>query len=469
MTLSTSTRPSVQEALQTFIHAYNQRTQTSKARAQTYRTVLADRRLSDGFCHPLKELVYPIVGHHGEGSRFWDIDQNEYLDLAMGFGTALFGHNPPFIRAAIAERLDCGFALGPQSDLAGEVAQLICDLTKMERVTFCNTGTEAVMTALRLARAATGRQKIAFFSRSYHGHSDGTLLEQGMEAGQPQTIPSALGVPTTLAETTLVLDYGEPSALAEITAHADDLAAVLVEPVQDACPDLQPQAFLQDLRSLTHAKGIALIFDEMLTGFRIHPGGAQAWFGIDADIATYGKIIGGGLPIGVIAGKGTYMDRIDGGAWTFGENSAPTVEKTFFAGTYCKHPLSMAAALAVLTHLKECGPALQQSLNNKTERFISSMNHYFHSEDLPIQLANFGSLFNVISDRTASEKHAPSQALPPERIVFELMNYHLIYRGIYLLSGGGFLSTAHTDADCDRVLEAVRDTVRELRESGLLP
>ncbi|WP_017317672.1 aspartate aminotransferase family protein [Mastigocladopsis repens] len=462
---STSSLNTRQEKhLETLIARYTKRTQTSKQLTQTYRPVLADVRGSAGFRSAIKEMVYPIVGKRAFGSRMWDVDGNEYIDLIMGFGVNLFGHNPPFIQEAIAERLEQGIHIGPQSDIAGEVAELICELTGMERVTISNTGTEAVMTALRLARAATGRDKIALFSGSYHGHFDGTLAKVQKVDETLQTVPKALGVPQNIIADILVLEYGNPQSLEIIKAHEQELAAVIVEPVQNSRPDLQPKEFLQQLRQLTQESGIVLIFDEMLTGFRIHPGGAQAWFGIEADIATYGKIVGGGMPIGIIAGKATYMDRIDGGMWNYGDESLPQVKTTLFAGTYCKHPLAMAAARAVLKYLKIQGPTLQQNLNERTSQFIKTLNTYFEEDKVPIRLANFGSIFNSVplgksasSDNSASAKN------------MDLIYYHLIDRGIFIKSGGGLLSTAHTDEDLDCIVQAVKDSVKELREGGFLP
>lgn len=461
--VSTTNLNSQQQQLENFIAHYTKRTQTSKQLTQAYRSVLADRRGSAGFRTTFKEMVYPIIGKYASGSKIWDIDGNEYIDLVMGFGVNLFGHNPPFIKEAIQERLEQGIHIGPQSDLAGEVAQLFCEITGMERVTFSNTGTEAVMTALRLARATTGRQKIAMFANSYHGHFDGTLVKRQKLDDNLVVVPSYPGVLPNVFQDILVLDYGDFKSLEVIKAYQHELAAVLVEPIQDERPDVQPREFLLQLREITKKSGIALIFDEILTGFRIHLGGAQAWFGVDADIATYGKIVGGGLPIGIIAGKATYMDRIDGGMWSYGDTSFPPVEPTFFAGTYCKHPLAMAAARAVLKYLKSQGNALQQQLNERTSLFVEKLNTYFQEDAVPIQLVNCGSMFNYFSikDTDASEQSSSDN--------IDLIFYYLLHRGVFIFSGGGLLSTAHTDEDLEYIIQAVKDSIRELRESGFLP
>lgn len=449
-----------QQHIEALIARYTQRTQKSKQLAQAHRSVWADRRAFTNFRSEIKEMSYPIVGDRSVGSRFWDIDGNEYVDLAMGFGVHFFGYNPPFIAAAVQEQIAQGVHVGPQSKIAGEVAQLICELTGVERVTFSNTGTEAVMTAVRLARATTGRTKIAMFGSSYHGHFDGVLaVADSAENGQLRSAPMAPGVLQSMVDDVLVLTYDAPQSLEIIKAHAHELAAVLVEPVPSRQPNLQPKAFLQQLRHLTLEAGIALIFDECITGFRLHPGGAQAWFGIEADIVIYGKLVGGGMPIGIIAGKSIYMDRIDGGLWRYGDDSYPEVETTFFAGTFCKHPLAMSAARAVLKHLKMYGSALQEQVNQRTSRLAETLNTYFSEEGLPIQVWYCGSVFRFVLLGNFSYLHQPLE--------MDLLVHHLIEKGVYIWEGRScFLSTAHSEEDIDRVIQAVKDSVEELQKGG---
>ena len=447
-----------QQYLQKFIHNYNQRTQKSKQIAQQNRSFFADHKASIIFTIPFKEICYPIVGARSLGSKIWDIDGNEYLDFSMGYGVNLFGHNPPFIKQAIKEQLDRGIHLGLGAEIACEVAQMICELTKMERVALSNTGTEAVMTAIRLARTATNRYKIAMFSGSYHGHFDGTLVKTKIVDGIRQTLPIAPGIPPSIVEDILVLDYGNPESLNLIEQHRDELAAVLVEPVQTSHPQLQPQEFLQQLRQLTQETRIVLIFDEMVTGFRIHPGGAQAWFNIEADLATYGKIVGGGMPIGVIAGKAIYMDGIDGGMWNYGDDSYPQGKKTFFAGTYCKHPLAMATAHAILKQLKSQGSSLQQHLTQRTSQLVETLNTYFAEDRLPLKMVNFGSLFAV----EFTENHLFLNT------VGLLLYDNLIHKGVFFRENGGFLSTAHTDEDLNYLIRAIKKSIEDLQEAGLL-
>jgi amino acid adenylation domain-containing protein len=439
--------------LEALIERYTRRTSKSKELTQAYRSVWADNRASAGFRFSIKEMLYPVIGTHSSGSRVWDVDGNEYIDLTMGFGVNLFGHDAPFIKQALKEQIERGIQLGPQSDLAGPVAQLINELTGMERVAFCNSGTEAVMTALRLARTATGRAKVALFAGSYHGLYDGTLARPQATDEDLRSIPMSPGITAGAVEDVLVLDYDSPRSLEILRANVSQLAAVLVEPVQSRRPDLHPKAFLQQLRELTHEVGAALIFDEVITGFRIHPGGAQAWFGIQADLATYGKIVGGGMPIGIVAGRAVYMDGIDGGMWSYEDHSYPSATTTFFAGTFCKHPLAMAAAQAVLTHLKAEGADLQKRLNERTARLAERLNGYFVQNDVPLRVVYFGSLFRFAFTGN-----------------MDLLFYHLMEKGIYIWEGRNcFLSTAHTDEDIESVIRAVEESVEEMRAGGFMP
>ncbi|MBF0426015.1 MAG: aminotransferase class III-fold pyridoxal phosphate-dependent enzyme, partial [Magnetococcales bacterium] len=380
--------PTQQAYLDAFTARYIKRTAGSQRRAKEDRAAWADVRSLMGMRPETKALSYAIISGVAQGSGFTDIDGNDYIDLANGFGAHLFGHGAPFLMTAIQEQLHRGIHLGPQSDLSGEVARRLCALTGMERIAYCCTGTEAVMAAIRLARAATGRTKIAMFSGSYHGHSDGVLVMAGKVDGQACTVPMVPGVPPGPAGETLILNYDKPDALEMIRAHATELAAVLVEPVPSRQPNLQPKAFLHQLRALTSELDIPLIFDEMITGLRMTAGGAQAWFGVQADIATYGKILGGGLPMGVVAGKARFIDQVDGGAWNLDDpTSFPQVETTVAgAGTFRRHPLALAAARAVLVHLEQEGPALYDRLNARTAQLEETLNTFFATKNVPVRI-----------------------------------------------------------------------------------
>ncbi|PNQ41088.1 hybrid non-ribosomal peptide synthetase/type I polyketide synthase, partial [Ralstonia solanacearum] len=430
-----------------FIARYTERTRASKALVQRYRPVLADNRVSAGFRFSIKEMLYPVVSERSEGAYLWDPDGNAYIDLTMGFGVNLFGHRPDFVQQALDAQLKTGLELGPQTRLAGEVAELVTRLTGLERVAFCNSGTEAIMLALRLARTVTRRDKIVMFAGSYHGWSDDTL----MVADGAGTAAMAPGLQPGASAHTIVLEYGSPESLARIREHAHELAAVLVEPVQSRRPHWQPREFLQALRELTREHGIALIFDDIIMGFRLHPGGTQAWYGIEADMATYGKVIGGGMPAGMVAGSATYLDAVDGGQWRYGDASYPQADTTFYAGTFCKHPLMLVAARAVLQRLVQEGPALQETLNARTAELVRRLNQVFADARVPVRAVHCGSSFRLL-------EASPS---------IDLLYYHLLAGGLYIWEGRGmFLSTAHSDADVDRVVEIFADSVRAMLDGG---
>ena len=381
--------------LEGLIQRLNQRSPKSKALTQANRSHLADPRTVAGFRLPWKELVYPVVVERSLGSRVWDIDGNEWLDITMGFGVSLFGHAPRFITEAVQERLASGYEIGPQTALAGEVAALICELTGMKRVAFCNTGSEAVLAALRTARTVTGRSRVATFVGDYHGIFDEMLGRRVGTGPHQRTIPIAPGIPPRMVEDVLMLEYGDEVSLESIREHAHELAAVLVEPVQSRHPGLQPVEFLRALRKITTECDVPLIFDEMITGFRCHLGGVQALYDIRADITTYGKVIGGGFPIGVVAGRRHFMDALDGGMWRYGDASMPEAGVTWFAGTFVRHPVALAAARAALLHMQSCGPELQTQLNARTSAFVDDLNRLLTERGAPIRLEHFSSFFLV--------------------------------------------------------------------------
>ena len=444
------------KALDDLIDHYCRRTQKSKLMTQQHRSHFADPRTVAGFQPLWKEISYPIITNRSQGSKVWDVDGNEYIDVTLGFGTNLFGHSPAFIRRAMEQQLKKGIEIGPQSPLAGEVASLICEFSGMDRATFCNTGSEAVLGALRAARTVSGKNKIVLFEGDYHGVNDEVLVRSNTVKGERRSFPLAPGIPPEMVKNVIVLEYGNFESLDVIKTHAPELAAVLVEPVQSRRPELQPKEFLLALRSLTEEAGVGLIFDEVITGFRIHPGGAQAWFGLNADMVTYGKIVGGGMPIGVIAGKSSYMDSFDGGMWQFGDDSFPEVGVTFFAGTFVRHPLTMSAAHVVLNHLKEQGPKLQETLNRKTADLANQVNSYFEKQMVPIRMTYFGS--NFYFNHSDDLKY------------FSLFFHFLRNRGLHIWEGRPyFLSTAHSDEDIERIIDIFKKSADDIQAGGFLP
>ena len=450
------------EDIETFVKAYTERTAGSKRFAERHRAYHVDKSsIAFGSTPETQALTYPIVVDRASGSKLWDIDGNVYTDILQGLGANLFGHNPDFVREALVARMQDGFPIGVQTEMVGEVAKLLVKLTGMPRVCFSNTGTEAIMTAIRIARAKTGRSKVAVFTDSYHGHVDtvlmrATLLEYarkklvrrfdgrilGRVAGKflaTQAVPASVGIPKSVSKDVLVLEYGNPKSLDVIRSNRRKLAAVLVEPVQSRHPERQPKAFLHDLREVTQDGDIALIFDEMVTGFRVHAGGAQAHFEVEADLATYSKIVGGGLPLSVVAGRDAYMDCLQPCGLGSRDKTA------FFAGTFCKHPLSLAASHAVLSHLIETGPGLHDDLNVRTEAMVGRLNERAQAASIPVRFTHFGSFFAIAMSQSE---------ITPEAI--NRLSYHLLHKGIHLRGGdrGGFLTTAHSEADIDKIVDA---------------
>jgi amino acid adenylation domain-containing protein len=439
--------------LDAFIRRYVERTQRSKAYTQQHRGHLADPRVVNGFRPLLKEIIYQLVVERSLGSKVWDLDGNEYVDALNGFGMNLFGWQPDFVVEAVRRQIDLGYEIGPQHPLAGEVARQVCELTGFDRAALCNTGSEAVMGTVRVARTVTGRDTLVIFTGSYHGIFDEVIVRGTRTL---RSVPAAPGILRNTAENVLVLDYGTPESLAIIRERASSIAAVLVEPVQSRRPDFQPREFLQELRAITSDAGALLIFDEVVTGFRAHPRGAQAVLGIDADLASYGKVVGGGFPIGVIAGKRQYMDALDGGGWQYGDDSIPTVGVTYFAGTFVRHPLALAAADAVLKHLIAAGAGLQERLNARTDAFVDDLNGFSGGVGAPIKVTHFASVWRI----NFLEDH------PLQDLLFAMMRS----RGIHVLDNFPcFFTTAHSEADFVAIGNAFKESVLELQEAEFLP
>jgi glutamate-1-semialdehyde aminotransferase len=339
----------------------------------------------------------------------------------------MFGYMPDFIKEACHKQIDTSVEIGPMHPLAAEVSKLLCELTGAERAAVCNTGSEAVLGAMRMARTVTGRSLIISFSGSYHGINDEVIIRGSKSK---KSYPGAPGIMPEAVQNMLVLDYGTPESLEIIKQRCHEAAAMLVEPVQSRRMEFRPVDFLREVRRITQENGTALIFDEVITGFRTHPNGTQALFGIQADIGTYGKVIGGGMPVGAMIGKSEWMDALDGGHWQFGDDSVPPAGVTYFAGTFVRHPLTMAAMKASLLYMKNEGPALQERLNTVTEDMVARVNGLFDKYQLPYRWVNFGSAFKTKYDESVNYTE----------LFFMLMRYH----GVHVLDFPHFITTAHT-------------------------
>ncbi|WP_179321073.1 polyketide synthase [Winogradskyella helgolandensis] len=441
-----------QQFLDDLTVAYNKKTEASKFYSEKHRPHMSDPRVVSGFKPLTKELVYPIVIEKSSGNKLWDIDGNQYIDALSGFGSCLLGYQPEFIKEALHDQIELGFEVGPQHPLAGEVCEMLCEMTGHDRAALCNTGSEAVLGAMRIARTVTGKSLIVAFSRSYHGITDEVLVRGSR---MKKTFPAAPGIMPEAVQNMLILDYGTEESLQIIRDRIDELAAVLVEPIQSRRPEFQPVEFLKEVSNITKTSNAALIFDEIITGFRMHPQGIQGLFGIKADLATYGKVIGGGVSIGAILGSDKYMDALDGGAWQFGDDSFPEVGVTYFAGTFVRHPLALASTKASLIHLKENGPELQDDLADKAERLATELNTYFKNHNLPIVINYFRSLWRI----------AFLEEIPYAELVFVILRS----KGIHIMEGFPcYMTTAYTEGDVDQIINSIKESIEELIKVGIL-
>jgi glutamate-1-semialdehyde 2,1-aminomutase len=410
---------------------------------------------------------FPMVIKRAKGSRIWDADDNEYLDCMLGFSVMILGNAPEEVEAAIREALPRGTHYGQCHEHEYAFARLFCDLVPgVDKVSFCNSGTEATMYALRLARGATGRPLIAKFEGGYHGTHDFLAVSFG-RAGltpevlgpieDPRTIPESPGLVEGAWRDTIVLPYNHPAAFDKIRRHADRLAGVIIEPVQGAAGTIPAdRSFLEQLRSLTRELGVFLIFDEVITGFRLAPGGAREYYGVIPDVSTYGKIAGGGLPFGALGGSAEAMQ------WM--EYDPGLRHSILVAGTFNGNPLVTAAGSAVLRRLKD-ERQIYSRLTAMGERFREAVNRFAAEGGYPAVATGVTSMFAV-------------HAVPgPIRSIRDLdggnhaisTGLGLLYRknGLHVTPSHGFISAAHTDEDITRLIEIYKAAMEELRAQRL--
>jgi len=390
----------------------------------------------------------PLVLERGAGADVWDVDGRRYVDYIGAWGPAILGHAHPTVVAAVVEAARNGFALGATHPLEIELGEAIRNaMPSIERLRFTSSGTEAVMSAIRLARAATGRDLVVKFAGGYHGHADGLLVEAGSGVAT-QGIPGSAGVPEATAALTLVLPYNDPEAFSLAFAqHPEKIAAVIVEPVAANVGVVPPAAgFLEHLREATRADGALLIFDEVITGFRVGPGGAQDRFGIRPDLTTLGKIIGGGMPIGAYGGRADLMDLVA---------PAGTV---YQAGTLSGHPLTMAAGIATLAELTE---ERYVELEERSDALASGLRAAATQAGRAVSIARVGSLLTVFFRPTAPRNAA--EALTADRSAYARFFGAMLDRGILLPPSqfeAWFVSMAHRATALEATLDAARAAFR---------
>ncbi|CAN5680354.1 glutamate-1-semialdehyde 2,1-aminomutase [soil metagenome] len=413
---------------------------------------------------------FPFLATHGRGARLYDVDENEYIDCTLGFGSNLLGHAHPVVVEAIRESALRGTAFGTPHPAEGELARLLVDMIPCaEQVTFCNSGSEATLNAIRIARAVTGRTRIAKFEGGYHGWYDAVLgsithdPERAGPADAPEFVGHSIGVPPENTVHTLVLPFNHQSALDTIRREASTLAVVLVEGIQGAGGAIPvEQWFLRELRRVCTECGVLLLIDEIITGFRLAAGGAQEYFGVTADLATYSKAVGAGLPLGIIAGTHDVM-RVLGST---GNPVRDRLEKVYYGGTFNGNVQAMAVGVAVLRYLR-AHPDVYGQLNALGHAVRQGLRQVVEKEGYPVTVLGDGSLF---MSRMVTHPVRSHRDFAGERTSAYLQMFpRLLRHGVFLPNAHfGLVSTAHTDDDVARIVEAHARVFEELRELRLL-
>lgn len=385
--------------------------------------------------------TYPRFLEKGLGSHVWDVDGKEYIDLICSWGPLILGHCQENVEQAVAKAIRMGLSFGAPTAAEVEMAQLVCRMTGVEMVRMVNSGTEAVMSALRLARGATGRSKIIKFAGCYHGHSDSMLVKAGSGALTGGS-PDSAGVPAEIAGDTLTASYNDlESVEALLRANPGQVAAVIVEPVAANMGVVPPMpGFLQGLRALCDQYGSLLIFDEVITGFRLAPGGAQEYFGVRADLVTYGKIIGGGMPVGAYGGSRKLMEMV-----------AP-LGPVYQAGTLSGNPVAMAAGLAQLKILSS-HPEIYDRLERQGAMLQAGLQKALSR--VPARVNRVGSLLTVFFTDKPVTSYEGARSSDLNR--FRQWYLGLLERGVYAAPSqfeAMFLSDAHRDEDIREIIEA---------------
>ncbi len=393
----------------------------------------------------------PVVIAYGRGPHVFDVDGRRYVDYVCGYGPMILGHAPPRVAEVVAAAAQRGTAYGATSELEIELARLICEaVPSMELVRFVNSGTEATMSALRLARAATGRDAIVKFEGGYHGHADGLLVRAGSGAAT-LSLPDSSGVPAAYAAETLLAPYNDIEAVqALFEAEGDRIAAVILEPVAANMGVVPPApGFLEGLREVTTKHGALLIFDEVITGFRLHYGAAQTLLNVTPDITCLGKIIGGGLPVAAYGGRRDLMEQI-----------AP-LGPVYQAGTLSGNPLAMAAGIVTLEMLRP--EVVYQRLEITSVYLEDTLRRAARAAEVPVRLNRVGSIMTVFF--TAEEVTDYAGALKTDRDRYAAYFRGMLDRGVFLAPSqfeAMFVSTTHGDDEIAATGEAAEASLRAL-------
>jgi glutamate-1-semialdehyde-2,1-aminomutase len=403
-----------------------------------------------------------------KGSKVIDVDGNEYVDITMAYGPLILGHSHPIAVKAIQEACTSGTVY----DIAHEPEVIMAELMVesipcAERVTFSNSGTEATMHAMRIARARTGKEKIAKFEGGYHGVHDYALVSGLLSSPvgsleDPGSVADNPGIPRAIVDSMITLSYDVSSSLDKIRRHQDELAAVIIEPVPSSYL-VDMGEFLHALRSVTEECGVLLILDEVISGYRLAYGGAQEYFGVIPDLATYGKIIGGGLPVGAVAGSADAMQPLI----TTGNPLQDIEEKLLTVGTFSGNPLTMTVGRAVVEHLRD-NPGIYEHINGLADRIKSQVHEFAREERFPLRLLGLGSWF--IPHFLAEDPKNPRDLRGVEGLVRqELLCQYMRYHGVYLPDlHTGFICSEHTEEDANTIVGAFKKSLLGMKEDGWL-
>ncbi|HJP59843.1 MAG TPA: glutamate-1-semialdehyde 2,1-aminomutase [Gemmatimonadaceae bacterium] len=390
----------------------------------------------------------PVVVDRGEGSHIWDVDDKEYIDFVLSWGPLILGHASPIVLEALEQAMQKGTSFGMPTELEVKLGELIRQrLPHIEMMRFVSSGTEATMSAIRLARAFTGRNAILKFEGCYHGHADSFLVRAGSGVAT-LGLPDSPGVPDALASLTLTAPFNDLDATRHLAErNQSSLAAIIVEPIVGNSGFIAPDAgFLEGLRSLAGDVGALLIFDEVMTGFRIAPGGARERFGVTADLTTLGKVIGGGLPVALYGGRKEIMERI-----------APA-GPVYQAGTLSGNPLAMAAGIATLTALT---PGLHSIIEKRTSALVEGLQKIADEVGVPFTADCAGSMWGFFFSSRPVRNFADAKASDVN--MFRRFFHAALERGIYLAPSAFeacFMSAAHSDDDIVIALDRMREAMR---------
>jgi len=394
----------------------------------------------------------PIFFQRGFGPFLYDEDGNRYIDYVASWGPLIAGHAHPAVIQAVQETVERGLGFGAPTVLEVAMAERLCVLMpSLERVRMVNSGTEATMSAIRLARGCTGRDKIVKFEGCYHGHSDSLLIKAGSGA-LTLGVPSSAGVPLSLAEHTWTLRYNDLDQVRDIfTRYGDQIACIIVEPVAGNMNCIPPKpGFLEGLREVCSQSGSVLIFDEVMTGFRVGLGGAQGKYGIVPDLTTLGKVIGGGLPVGAFGGRRDLMEQI-----------AP-LGPVYQAGTLSGNPVAMAAGLATLALVSV--PGFYEKLEITTQKLLEGLSEAAREANIPFSTNQVGGMFGLFFTSTPSVE-SYEQVMQCDVPRFQAFFHAMLARGVYLAPSAfeaGFVSSAHTMAEITTTIEAAHSSFTKI-------